>query len=173
MKKYDVDSSTSTSGNVILFNGIGQGDTDQTRDGSSILMKKWLLRGNITTNASATSTRVRLILFIDTQQIGDTAPAQADILDPDLNQLVAPLNNNTVGRFTILADRTYSINQLVASQAVSREYKFFFNMNKHARYNGTTGADIQKNGLYMLVVHDQATNVPTIAYSARLTFTDN
>lgn len=172
-KKYDADSSTSTSGNVILFNGIAQGDSDQTRDGNSVLMKSWLLRGNIVSNASAVSTRVRLVFFMDKQQIGDTAPSQSDILDPDLNQLVAPLNNQTVGRFTILADKRFSINQMVASQSVSREFSFFFNLGKHARFNGTTGADIQKNGIYMLVVHDQSTNVPNILYSSRLKYVDN
>lgn len=173
MKKFDIDSSTSTSGNVILFNEIGQGDTDQTRSGNSILMRSLSLRGYIKSNASATSTRVRLVIFIDKQQISDTAPAQGDILDGDQNSITANLNNNTVGRFSILANKVYTINQFISGVAVTVPFKFFFRLQKHARYNGTTGADIQKNGVYMLVVHDEATNVPTIGYTSRLTYTDN
>lgn len=172
-KKFDVDSSTATSGAVVHFNGIAQGDSDQTRDGNSVLMKSLLVRGNIVTNGNATSTRCRVIFFIDKQQIGDTTPAQSDILDPDLNQMVAPLNNQTVGRFTILSDKRYSLNLILAGASTSTEYSFFTRLQKHARFNGSAATDIQKNGVYMLFVHDQPTHTPTLHYSSRLKYVDN
>lgn len=173
-KKYDVSASSTTSGNVIILNSIGQGDTDQSREGNSVLMKSLLFRGYLSTSATAGVTRVRIMLIRDNQQIGDTAPSQSDILDGDFTDPIqAPLNNNTVGRFTVLADRKYCLNQLVAAQSMAQEISIYLRMNKHARYNGTSGSDIQKNGIYCLFIHDQPTYSPQLNYSSRLTYVDN
>ena len=43
----------------------------------------------------------------------------------------------------------------------------------HIRYNGTADTDIQKGGLYILFISDQASDYPTCDYQTRLGYHDN
>ena len=70
----------SNSGSIAIFNNIAQGGSISGRTGNSILMSDVLLRYECVISSSATSTLVRVIIFIDTEQVGDTNPAVADVL---------------------------------------------------------------------------------------------
>lgn len=172
-KKYDK-SGTGTinsTGAITHITDIAQGDTDQSRNGNSLLLKSINLKFQIAMNGSSAGSIVRCLVFHDKQQVGDTSPSVSDVLDGDaVSPLLAPLNNLTVGRFSILFDRMYKMGN---SSDPIKIIKMYRKCLSHVRFNGTASTDIQKNGLYFLLVSNEPTNVPTVSYQSRLTFIDN
>lgn len=43
----------------------------------------------------------------------------------------------------------------------------------HIRYNGSASSDIQKGGIYMMVLSNEATNGSSFTYNLRLGYYDN
>lgn len=173
-KKYDVEvtaTTVSSSGAVYSLSGIAQGDTDQLRNGNSILCQNLYLRGVVAQPNNLTG-MFRLIIFLDKQQVSDTSPSLTDVIDPTFsNYYNAPLNNLTVGRFKILKDTKFHTEP---GSAITIPFKYFIPLTgHHMRFNGTASTDIQKGGIYILVVSDKGALFPTIEYVSRLTFTDN
>lgn len=172
-KKYDAQH-TATVGTspTSIFDptSIVQGDTDQSRNGNSILCKGLYLRGSVTLHASATVTQVRIIISRDKQQVADSAPAFSSIIDPTFSDNIhAPLNNETVGRFQILRDFVVTVD----TNTPVKEFKVYVKMMHHMRFNGVLASDIQKGGIYCSAVSNDNTNQPTVLASGRLTFIDN
>ena len=159
----------SNTGSVAIFNNIAQGDSISGRTGNSILMSDVLLRYECVINSSAASTLVRVIVFIDTEQVGDTNPAVSDVLQSV--STLAGLNKNQPGRFSVLYDRLVSLNSN-GTQSFNDKW-YLKNMDIHAKYNGTTANDINKNGIYLLLISDQATNTPTVSTNLTLGYYDN
>lgn len=158
----------SSTGTVISLNSIAQGDSQSNRDGLSILTK--YLFGRIDTGlvAPAVSTFIRIIFFIDKQQQGDTTPSVTDVLQSSTT--LSPLNTFQKGRFKILRDKTVILNP---ASRTNSNHKFNIKLGHHIRYNGTSGTDIQKGGVYMLLLSNEPTNAPVVAYNLRLTYYDN
>lgn len=174
-KHHDVlvDSAISATGSITNLVQIAQGDTDQTRSGNSILGQTEYIQFAVNQHASATNTFFRLMVVRDNQQISDTAPAIGDILDSTFSSqyVVAPLNNEFgIGRFSVLCDKRFALS---ANGSTSRIDKIFIPVRKHVRYNGSATSDIQKGGLYLLLVSNEATNTPTFEAVCRFAFTDN
>lgn len=164
------DNSTFTNTFVTHLSAVPLGDSDAQRDGNSIRPQYLLIRGHLVMNGSATNTCVRYIVFQDTQQQSDTIPAVSDVLETSFGFVVNnPLNSETVGRFRIISDW----NCVVDTDNPLYTFKKNIRLSGHIRYNGTTGTDIQKDGLYILAVSDQVTNTPTSTLTCRLSFTDN
>ena len=156
-----------STGTVYALTAISNGDDAGTRTGNSILLRTLLNRIRFTKHASAVTTVVRFMLVWDTQQIGDTTPAAGDILQ--YADVDSPLNLASSGRFKVLANKTVAL----SSQMPIWHSERFLKLYKHVRYNGAASADIQRNGLYLLVVGDQATNLPTMDWYARVGYHDN
>lgn len=172
-KKYDAQH-TATVGTspTSIFDptAIAQGDTDQSRNGNSILCKSLYVKGSVSLHASATATQVRILVSRDKQQVSDTAPSFTDIIDPTFSDNIhAPLNNETVGRFQILADFVITVD----SNTPVKEFKIYRKMLAHMRFNGVASTDIQKGGIYVSAVSNDQTNQPTVLASGRLVFVDN
>lgn len=175
IKKYDAAVSAGTgitsTGSSYPLHEMAQGDTDQLRNGNSIKPLYLRLVMNFVNNSTAVNTRVRYLIIRDMQQVPDTSPAVSDVLDGSVASYCdAPLNNLAVGRYKILRD------SVVTMTSVSRpvvNIKLNEKLYGHIRYNGSASTDIQKGGLYLLVVSDQATNTPTFGFNLRLSFTDN
>lgn len=148
---------------ITPLNNIAQGDGQSQRTGNSILMKK-LMRMQYNTTAVA-NTLVREILFIDKQQVADTAPVVGDILESSLP--IAALLKTTSGRFQILEDNLYTLNSASTTGRVFRKSRM---LHKHAFFNGTASTDIQKNGLYKLAISD---TVCALTGMYRLVYHDN
>lgn len=154
-------------GTVIALTNIVQGDDDRQRQGLAIKAKSLLIRYNIEMNASALNTTLRLAVVRDNQQISDGTPTWTNIFRAtDTN---TPLNEAQAGRFTVLYDRKYVLNQ---GSYELRHGKMFRKLNHSVRYNGVGSGDIQKGGLYLAVLADQPTNLPTLSYYSTLAYTD-
>ena len=159
---------TSSTGTMTLLNGIAQGDTDTERTGKSILMRNVHIRLVFTQNSAATATTYRVMVVKDLQQISDTTPAITDVLE-SANPL-SPLKQSNAGRFKVLKSWLFTTDDDKAQTKIIQYYNDF---RFHTRYNGTTATDIQKNGLYLLTICDQATNQPSMAYSWKVGYHDN
>lgn len=174
IKKFDANTSATyvdSTGGLYPLCEVPQGDNDQTRDGKSIKPLSLLIRGECINDATAKTTCTRIMLLQDTQQIADTTPSVSDVLDGTLAPVyMAPLNNETVGRFRVLADFRVMLDDAKVNRKPWTIYK---KLVGHIRYNGIASTDIQKGGYYLLCVSDQATNRPTITFNSRLSFTDN
>ena len=155
-------------GGVVHLSNIAQDDGSTGRTGNSILAKSLFYRFVMKCHASATVSTVRVIFLWDTQQVADTSPAVSSILqstDP-----LSALSLSVEGRFTIIKDYTFTLDNITKK---SFAIKNFCSLNKHIRFNGSTGSDIQKNGLYLMCISDEATNTPTISYNCKLSYHDN
>jgi hypothetical protein len=151
---------------------ITQGDSVSGRTGNSILLKSIAFSGDMYIHANVTTnTRVMLALVCDKQQVSDSSPSLANIFTSDVNPHTF-LNVNNLGRFTIVWRKQYTLSPN-ASGNNARTIKIFTKINKHVRYNGTSGNDIQKNGYYLCMVTTESTNYPTIQLSSRVNYHDN
>lgn len=170
--KYDTSVSiTSTSTGVLhSLATVAQGDGDSARTGNSIFVRNLSIQGNTSRNSSGTypdGQIVRIMLVKDGQQIGDTAPAVTDILETaSVNSF---LNSDTVGRFTVLWNKKYKLDSQNPNQLIKYNKKLWH----HVRYNGTSGSDIQKGGLYLLIISNEATYGPAMGLQCRLSYHDN
>lgn len=161
--------SPSSSGGVISLCGVAQGDTRSARTGNCILLSSILFREVFTLNGSATSSTIRRIVFIDTQQVADTDPSVGAVLESSSH--LSPLNANSFGRFKILNDEMITVDN-VGKRSCSTKH-FIDKVQLHMRYNGANSTDIAKNGLYVLYISNEGTNTPAVDYSFRIGFYDN
>nr|WAE43156.1 MAG: capsid protein [Cressdnaviricota sp.] len=151
---------------------IGSGDTDSTRTGNSLLIKRWSANGYMYIESTqTTNTRVMLALVQDKQQVGDTTPAINQIFSNATSPSTL-LNSSNLGRFSILMRKQYSLSSNDAGNNV-KQLKFFKRFNFHARYNGTSSTDIQKNGLYLVIITSEPTKYPTVHFESRISYHDN
>lgn len=162
-------------GNLTNITAIAQGDTDAGRTGNSIFVRSLLLRWTAIINSTGTpDTTVRAMVVIDTQQISDTAPTFADILQVTASVLapITHLNDGNSGRFKVLYNKVININ---SGSNRNQTEEVYLDIKSHVRYNGTASTDIQKGGIYYGFISDQSTagTVPTVNAVARLGYHDN
>jgi len=161
-----------TSGWVNSLAAIAQGDTNITRNGNSILVKDLYIYAKFEIDAdSVQNSQVRFIVFEDTQQVADTNPAVADVLDSA--SYISMLNTNSAGRFKIISNDMITLTPADGGSSVKIYKKYFKFPRMHIRYNGTGTGDIQKGGLYVLAISNEGTNYPTILGNARIGYFDN
>jgi len=148
---------------ITQLNGVAIGDAQNQRTGNSILMANVRRTEYVVT--AAPNAIVREILFYDKQQIADTAPASTDLLES--NSVLSLYNKLSASRFQVLEDKLYTLNSVSKTSRIIRNFK---KLQKHASFNGALSSDIQKMGLYKLIITD---GVVTYAANYRLTYHDN
>jgi len=154
-------------GYIRHITALTEGSGPYDRTGNSVLLRSLYKRIRITKHPSPLTTVVRMIFFIDTQQISDTTPAVADVLT---NVGVdSPLTLNNYGRFKILLSKTIT---LTTNSPIFHSEKFD-KMYHHIRFNGTVNTDIQKGGVYMLLLSDQPAAYPVLDSHIRIGYRDN
>lgn len=173
-RKYsDVNATTtySSTPTLTLLNGLSLGTTSETRNGQSIKMVSMQLRMTGSINASATTTQVRFIIFRD-RQANAAAPTAANLLENSTG-INSPLNLDYGKRFKVYIDKEFMMS---LNGTAALRYEKYMKVIFHVDYNtGNTGtiADITTNSLYILIMSDQATNTPTIAWYFRMRYIDN
>lgn len=165
---YNATINPTNTGSVVHLTAIAQGDDDASRTGNSIFVRRIYGRFIYAHNTAAVNIFNRVVLFIDTQQVGDTPPTAAQLLESGL--AISNLNTDTVGRFRILRNWFFTTDGVTKSTPV---FNVDVNLRHHVRYNGTTTADIQKGGIYMLFISNQTTNTPACTYNVQLDYHDN
>lgn len=159
----------STTPTITHLTGIAQGDSEQGRTGNGILVRSISFKYAVQMHASAVATGFRIILLQDKQQVGDTAPTAAAILETTTSPW-SLLQRDQAGRFKILYSRIHTLSSN-GKEIISVEKHM--KMYSHVRYNGSASTDVQKNGLYLVCLSDQATNTPTFGGMFRVNYHDN
>lgn len=175
MHKLDVNNAggtVTTAAYAAHLSAVAVGDTFDARTGNSIYARSLNIKGQVVYNgtAGATPTFLRLLVVQDTQQIGDTSPAISDVLSTASSGYNAHINAATAGRFKLLYSDIHATDSV---QNTVKKFDINLPMRHHIRYNGTASTDIQKGGLYIMAISDQATNGPKLIFDSRLSFHDN
>ncbi|WP_445779127.1 hypothetical protein, partial [Shewanella sp.] len=113
----------SSSGSIIHVTAITEGDTEQQRNGNSIFAKSLRAHFNLICNGSATATMLRIILFWDNQQIEDTSPIVADVLES--TDPLSHINHASYGRFKVLYDRNFTLDNVTNKQRLVNVNRYF------------------------------------------------
>lgn len=180
-------------GELILLNNVDQG-TDQTdRIGAQITMKSLLIHISvITLPAVIVGVTYRLMVVLDRQANGAAPPISgnptvglAGILNTETIVTLehAPRQYETIKRFKILFDKTYSLNpnltletnatNAATTMPYSRSISEYIKLGQVTKYDGSENdiADINTNSLYILHMTSD-TNTVGIVGGSRLYFTD-
>lgn len=166
------------SGTSNTFCGIAEGTSDNTRNGNSIRCKGVRFMAVIR-NASVDpqpTCMVRVMIVLDTQTISDNSlTTLADILENtgDSSVITSGLNSATAGRYKILYNRVFLLDNLTKPQHKVVKY---IPLDHHVRYNGSTGSDIQKGNVFYFTFCNGVTGVynnPSIEIDTRTYFYDN
>lgn len=163
-------STITNAGSIVNLCEIAQGDGNTTRDGVSVLCNSLYIKCNTIMNITANTSILRYMVIKDKQQIADTAPAVLDVLETA--SVLSPLQKLNVGRFSVLSDKTVSVLEN-GRQQTGVQKLYIRTPGHHIRWNGTASTDIQKGGLYLLIISDQSAAYPTFQYNARLSYYDN
>lgn len=156
------------------------GDADDQRTGNSVLIRsidfrltmQWAPPFSGDDEPQPYAGFVRVLVVRDKQTEGDSQ-------DPGLGAVLqsltvnSHLNDTTVGRFTILKDRVYQLSRF--KPVLNFDYRGL--MRQHARYNGDSASDIQKDGTYVFIFGEssvwESDFTPTYNYEYRLSYHDN
>lgn len=182
-KKFDrtvgaTELSLSGAGTSNTFCGIAEGTTESTRNGNSIRIKGVRFMAVIR-NASESpqpACMVRVMIVQDTQTISDNSlTTLADILENtgDSSVITSGLNSATVGRYKILYNRVFYLDNLTKPQHKVVKY---IPLDHKIRYNGSTASDIQKNNVFYFTFCNTVSgtyNNPAIEIDTRTYFYDN
>lgn len=174
LKRYDVSvnpTATSTA-SYTLLSGIDQGDDANQRSGNQVLAKYLMYNISATISASATATHLRVIIFIDTDNDGET-PTTAELLQQvgATTQLTSPINIDNTGRFTILADVHMPLSINGDRILVMKGFK---KLNYHQKFLTATGSTgFGKGSIWAYVASNEGTNPPTVILTTREGYYDN
>lgn len=172
-------------GNIVLLNGIAQGDEVNARDGRQITVKSIGLRALFTgEDGSTDQNAVRCLIVLDRSSNG-TIPLYRDVIDwidsgsTDVGGPTAFMNLNNRQRFKILFDSFFPfpgggngasqfpsvINKYITTQIVTT-------------FNGTggTAAAVSTNAIWLIMVDTKAivtTVGAKVNYTARVRYTDH
>lgn len=170
IKNHDIDQTGTftvpNTGIVHDLTVIAQGDSKGTRDGSSIKPLRVSGRLSINSSGSATFTKLRMILVRGKQENGviPTISTYFETVDP-----LSPKNHNNRFQSKTLFDKTFIFNSVDKKTGYMDINETLFG---HVHYTDATTA-IEDGGLYLIMLSDQATNVPSLGYYIRVSYTDN
>ncbi len=154
-------------GVVSHLSAVFQGDTIITRDGNNIKAFFFELRYLVVKHATPTNTRFRISIVKDTRQVESVFPSYLDVM-----LSASPLSQYSrvnPGRFVVLYNKLVTLR----TNFIAFTTTFTKKINIPISWVGASGADINKNGLYLLVESDAAAGQePTFNFTWRLRFND-
>lgn len=160
------------SGTVVPICGIAQGDGVGGRTGLSILARFVSLQGIIQWSGTGYQ-HVTMLVVQDNQQVYDAPSPIIAGGDQGVLTSYSPwshLNPANVGRFSVLARKTFS----VSIQYPVKNFSFKLPLMHHVRYNGANVNDISKGGLSLIFVQDSGVTDPaSFTLNGRLHYRDN
>lgn len=172
-KKQDFTGSTSVPNawtNMYYLHNVDAGDSVAQRDGNSIRAVSLSGLLQIYQHATATKTVLRVLIVKDNQTVADQTTLSGGTIFESNTEVYGLLNRSALGRFSVLYDKHFNMTAGMNSTITA---SISIPLNTHLRYNGATGSDIAKNGIYMLAISNEPTYQPAIDNRLRLTFIDN
>lgn len=165
----------SVTGAVSYLTPVPQGDDIAQREGNSIKIQRFLAKGIVRWNSSATGPQaVRVLVVRDLQNPGATITV-SDVLET-IGTVSAPFQqldfiNKQNGRFTVVDDQLFTVDQY--NPIVPFEMNSAHDCHVFFRGGTNTVASAGNGAYFMLAVSDYAATVPVVISSTRLYFTDN
>lgn len=160
------------------LNLIPEGTAESNRIGRKCTVRSVHMKGTVTLPSSSTplNERIRIILYCDKQANGASATAPDIIEIASVNSF---RNLSNVNRIKVLADKTFTFNQLAGAGAdtttdiyspVVRSFAFNKRLALDLEFSSNTGAitEIRSNNIGVLAITDSG--LATIAYTARVRF---
>lgn len=158
-----------TTGTLFLLTGLQTGDQADSRDGRVVRWKSVQLSITYVIHASATSTYIRAILFIDKQPNQVLATASQLLATQGITNF---RNLDNRKRFVILWDKVINLEQ-ENSNAYTTYYRTVDMKTIYDDSDVGNITDITTNAMFLLIFSSEATNSPTVTSSVRLRFIDN
>ncbi len=174
VKMYDITLTTIASvpavGDIRSLAAVLQGDLVNNRDGNKIAPFFLKVKIHWKCVVAALSQIFRTIIFRDMQQIDSTTPTVGDVLvAADSMSLYHATNRK---RFKILFDATWT-----GAQSASDGLNFVANLNlklsRRMGFSGAAATTVNENGLYMISVHNDTANLPSVIFTSRLFYNDS
>jgi len=159
-----------TSAGVIQhLSTVAQGTQSDDRIGDSIIVTGLLVRGAFQT--ISTGSFYRIAIVVDKQQHTGGDPTVTQIFE-DPNPLLALPESEALERFKYL-----HVSEIFEGTAMSlggqrMTYEFSWKGTLKCNYDGANGGDIQKNGIYLVVLTDSTANTVDFVGGYRIEFTD-
>lgn len=154
------------------LNIIDQGNAVTQRLGNQIKIMAHYFNALFSINASATNTKIRLMIVLD-KQVNESTMTIGDLLrDTSADDvLVSSMELDNSQRFRILFDQLIVLSQEFPSKSI----KYYKKHNLPIKYDANTSAvaDQTSKALYMIVFSNESTNTPTITASSCIRFVDN
>lgn len=165
---------TTTAGDFILLNGIGQGAASGQREGDEIYNKSIRIQGFFK-NEDTESRRVRLVLLVDYQSNG-SLPTLAQLFDVETTNVYdgALRERENMRRFIFLRDMFFTLAPTGESgdQKIVKLYKKLNFKTKYDASSGTAYTDILKGTLWLLKISSDDTTGVTTSLSCNYRFKD-
>ncbi len=162
---------------TFVLSNITQGDTAQQRDGNSVRLKSLLVNWNLRIDASGNPNQpCRSVIFIDWQNTGEDPALAGEVLEntgttSNDKMTALPAILSDPGRFTILYDKTYNLNNTAGGG--NRTFEFYSKKDYHLKFE-STGGDAQRKGSIWMAVYTNATSdTPAVTVQSRIRYLDN
>ncbi len=173
LKHFDFmvsDPDVNYNGEFRTLNEIPQGDTDETRDGDSLFMTSYEIRGRWEIGDAGDKNTMRIIMMLD--KAGLEVTTAGDLLQVVASQfgVVSAYDQDNRSNWILLADRTYSMydNKPVVP------FHFKGKLNKKVQFAGGSTTAFTKNALRIFYISNAAgATGPTINLFSRVFFTDS
>lgn len=157
----------SNAGGVVPLDTIAAGVGRDDRVGNKVNFVGAECRFRITLNsAGAAEQHVRAMIVCDLQQLNSTTPTVAQILNSDIMSGEALAYK---GRFKVLFDKQVILCKSGDTGAV---WNWKVPMNIITEWNANTSGQVMRNGVSLLLISDQAANLPLVNYNIRMKFMD-
>lgn len=178
---------------IILLNGLAQGDTSSTREGINTTYTSVQLRAEITSNIAASlvlnAPSFRLVIVRDSQPNG-IALTFDNVFDQSVitNRMYCPYNLKYAKRFKIIHDQIGTIHpkvvgittagtttQVVPETQQIRFKKRLGTISNYGLGNAGTIADISKHSFYLMLISNvlDADQGPLFSGGIRMIFKDD
>lgn len=161
---------------MLILSTMIQGTDASQRTGISIKAASIYVRLSLYRNSSATTTydRLRVMLITDNDQDENGSYPLVSYLLQNVTQqtvLDSPLNITRAGRFNILYDKVYSLNNIRPNINVS----IYKKLNHHVRFSGSTdtASSIRQGHVYLLILSEASANHPGMTCQTRFRYYDN
>jgi len=150
--------------NLIL---IAEGTDEHQRSGQRVKLVKLNVTMSLEKASAGNATiQIRYIIYVDKRQVVDQKSTPANILETV--NVFSGINTNRVQRFRILSDRLITLR----TNRIATSFRFSRKLMLPVGFNGALGTDIEKNGLNIMRLSSESSNLPTVEYNIRVYFTD-
>jgi len=164
-----------TAGTIQHISAIFQGVAENQRIGEDCFVKKIYLKAHIrdytTSGATTQPSYYRLVLVRDKQQVNDTTPAISDVVSDTNPALSLPVIGFSE-RFEYLWVSPLLSNNCFINGNQLPTFEHVWTGNIRVGFNGANATDIQRNGIYLLLLNTDSSSLADLSGICRVSFTD-